>query len=81
MLLTQDDDGLPYDDDSYTDCGLIHMRTRLCFEKLEAVSAQTLHIGRDRIVAFTHEWCFDEQINKIEKALALYGGAGYEFVT
>jgi hypothetical protein len=81
-LLTQDDNKLPYgDDDSYTDCGLHHIRTRVRFEELEAVTPQTLHIGRVHVAVFTHEWCFDKQIEKIEKALILYRNNGYKFVT
>jgi hypothetical protein len=81
VLLTQDDDGLPYgDDDTYTDCGLVHMRTRVRFEEMKEITPETLHIGREHIVAFTHEWCFDEQIDKIEEALRLYKDAGCGFV-
>ena len=80
-LLTEDDDALPYgEDDAFVEHGLIHRRTRVRFEEIERIGKETLHIGRKHIVAFTHEWCFDEQIPKIGEALRLYADAGYGFV-
>jgi hypothetical protein len=80
-LLTRDDDALPYgNDDTFVEHGLLHRRTRVRFEELERAREDSLHIGREHIVAFTHEWCFEDQILKIEEALRLWTGAGYKFV-
>jgi hypothetical protein len=80
-LLERDSDDLPYgEDDTFTEYGLLHRRTRVRFEEIERIGEDTLHIGRTHTVAFTHEWCFDEQIPKIQEALRLYADAGCGFV-
>jgi hypothetical protein len=80
-LLTEDDDSLPYnDDDFFISQGIVHRRTRVRFENLNVINPSTLAIGRKHIVAFTHEWCFADTAEKIEKALSLYRKHGYEFI-
>jgi hypothetical protein len=80
-LLTEDDDNLPYnDDDFFVSQGIIHRRTRVRFENLNEITPSTLEIGRKYIAAFTHEWCFWDVAEKIEKSLSLYREHGYEFI-
>jgi hypothetical protein len=81
-LLTEDDDRLPYnDDDFFISQGIVCRRTRVRFENLNEINPSTLAIGRKHIVAFTHEWCFADVTEKIEKALSLYREHGYKFIT
>ncbi len=58
--------------------GLEHWPTGVRFEALTAVNEETLRIGAERVVAFTHEWAFEERAPQIEEALALYKRHGYE---
>ena len=80
-LLYIDDDSIPYDEnDIFMDCGLRHFRTRVQFEKIPSITPEALHIGRNNIAAFTHEWCFDENADKIEHGFEIYHEEGYVFV-
>lgn len=80
-LLYPDDDCLKYNDhDFYYDCGLCHRRTRIRYEAMRNVQEESLHTGRDFLAAFTHEWCFAEQKEKIEESLAVFQRNGYEFI-
>lgn len=80
-LLYPDDDGLGYDDtDVFHDCGLTHWRTRVWYEKIDSINEQSIFVGKQHIAAFTHEWCFDKEADKIEKSLAIYRYNGYEFI-
>ena len=54
--------------------------TKCWVEKMEKISAETAHIGDSYISFFTHEWCFDEQLERIEKLIKLYYMADYIFV-
>ncbi|MDR3301789.1 MAG: hypothetical protein LBT01_04565 [Spirochaetaceae bacterium] len=81
-LLTKDDDSLPYNEnDIFQSEGLMHRRTRIRFENIDTViTPEVLQIGNKYIVAFTHEWCFDKEAEKIERALQLYSEHGYKFI-
>lgn len=80
-LLYPDDDNFPYDkNDSFYDCGLLHRRTRVRFENLDDITPCTLAVGRTHIDAFTHEWCFDSEVKKIQSSLEIYSANGYEFI-
>jgi hypothetical protein len=80
-LLTEDDESLHYnEEDFFIDHGIIHRRTRVRFENLNEISPSVLEIGRKHIVAFTHEWCFSDVAEKIEKSLSIYREHGYEFI-
>jgi len=80
-LLTEDDDSLPYnDDDFFVNQGIVHRRTRVRFENLNEITPSSLEIGRKHIAAFTHEWCFTEMAEKIEKSLSLYREYDYKFI-
>ena len=81
VLLYPDDDHQPYKaDDSFEDRGLRHWRTRIRFEDLQIINEHTLHIGLDRIVAFTHEQVFERESEKIEAAIRLFRESQYEFI-
>jgi hypothetical protein len=81
-LLYYDDDCLRYDEnDTFLHCGLIHRRTRVRFENISEVTSDALCVGRKNIAAFTHEWCFDKEAEKMEIALRFYKEHGYEFIT
>lgn len=80
-LLYPDSESFGYDShDCFYDCGLLHRRTRVCYEKIDKIDKKSLCIGKEFIVAFTHEWCFREQIYKIEESIKLLKESGYEFV-
>jgi len=80
-LLYPDDDCLRYDsNDKFTHCSLTHWRTRVWLENIEEINDKTLHVGREQIFAFTHEWCFEHVSGKFEEALKIYRDNGYEFI-
>jgi hypothetical protein len=80
-LLYPDDDSFGYDAaDLFIDCGLLHRRTNIWFEKMEAINEETLVIGRPYICAFTHEWCFEAMADRIERSLRIFRKNGYEFI-
>ncbi len=81
QLLYPDDDCLKYDqDDVFWDCGLLHRRTKVWFEKMDDYTEDSLCIGRNEIAVFTHEWCFLSIKEKIEKAISLYRKNEYCFI-
>lgn len=81
VLLYPDDSNQPYmEDDSFEDRGLQHWRTRIRFEYLDRISESTLHIGLNRIVAFTHEQVFEQESEKMEAAIQLFREKQYEFI-
>ncbi len=49
-------------------------------ENLSEINAESLRIGREEIFFFTHEWCFEQEREKLEAAIRLYCDAGYEFI-
>jgi len=80
-LLYPDDDCLRYgSNDEFTHCSLTHRRTRVCLERSEEINDRTLHIGREQIAVFTHEWCFERVSGKLEESLKIYRDNGYEFI-
>lgn len=81
MIHYPNDDEIPYDSaDEFCENGLLHKRTRVWLEKTPEITEKTLHIGRNYIGVFTHEWCFDEQKNKMETAIQEYKQSGYCFI-
>ena len=81
-LLYPDDDCLKYGmDDMFIDCDLIHRRTRCWVEKMNSIDDKTCCIGKEFVAIFTHEWCFDQQVKRIEKMIDIYKNAGYKFIS
>jgi len=78
LLSTDRPDPLCDPGGTFFEDGLEHWRTDVRFEDLTAVNEGTLRIGAQRVVAFTHEWVFEERARQIEEALALYKSNGYE---
>lgn len=79
-LLYPDVVELPYEDnDMFIDCSLEHWKTHIRFEYLQELSESSLKVGKERIVAFTHEKYFDGEADKIEKAIKIYMENGYDF--
>ena len=70
----------PTDTKCFTKCGLEHWCTNFAFEELSILNEQSLCMGESKVVAFTHEWCFEQQIEKIEFALRLYKKNNYVFI-
>ncbi|MDR2594954.1 MAG: hypothetical protein LBC87_09330 [Fibromonadaceae bacterium] len=77
-ILLYPNEGIEYDNnDAFYDGIITHWRTRVWFEKIELINEKSLCIGMERIVAFTHERCFEYEAQKIEKALKIWKGEGY----
>ena len=67
-------------EDDYIKNGIYHRSTNTCFEKISsAISDLVLEIGKPHLIAFTHEWIFEQQISKIESSIELYVNSGYGF--
>lgn len=64
----------------YIKNGIIHHRTDLWFEKMGEISDEKLATNKDFIVMFTHEWCFDEQKSRIDKALSFFYDNGFRYI-
>lgn len=80
VLLAKDDPEAPGDPGgTWVENGLERWRTNVRFERLPAVTEEALYLGRERVVAFTHEWAFDGCADLIEEALTLYQRNGYRF--
>ncbi len=80
VLLYPDDDRYGYaQNDTFEQGGLVHRRTNVWYEKMEMINEESLFIGREYVTAFTHEWCFDQQAQRIETSLKLYEDNGYTF--
>lgn len=60
--------------------GLEHHVTKCWIERMNDINKETACIGDTYISCFTHEWCFDEQIQRIEKLINIYKLEGYEFI-
>lgn len=58
---------------------LNHRITEVRFETLDKITPESLYIGNPHVVCFTHEWCFRENVHKIEDALRMYRENGYLF--
>lgn len=69
-----DENGIFYDE------GLKHQVTKCWIEKMGNISVEEAHIGDRFISCFTHEWCFDEQLERIDKLIKMYYEADYIFV-
>jgi hypothetical protein len=81
-ILLYPNDDTEYDkNDAFNDGIITHWRTRVWFEKIELITENSLCVGLKRICAFTHEQHFECEIEKIQKALKIYGRAGYEYVS
>ncbi len=81
-LLYPDDDTLPYNErDYFIQGGILYKRTRIRYENLQEINEQTLHTDRTEVCAFTHEWCFDAQIENIERSLTIFQAAGFGWLT
>lgn len=74
-------DKYDYDDDGcFYDCGLKHQVTKVRVENINNINSHSACIGDINISCFTHEWCFINQIEKIELLLKMYIDYGYTFV-
>ncbi|MCL2078880.1 MAG: hypothetical protein FWH17_03445 [Oscillospiraceae bacterium] len=80
QLLFPDIDELYENGESFTEDGILHHRTRVWFEKMSLMTADTLLVGKENVYAFTHEKHFEGQTDNIEKAIALYKQADYLFI-
>lgn len=70
-----------YDADGcFYDCGLKHQVTKVRMENIIDINDHSVFIGDKYISCFTHEWCFINQINRIEMLLKMYINNGYTFV-
>jgi len=79
-LLYPDNDNHPYQsDDTFSEAGLAHQRTHVWIEKLDAITNELLCIGKEKVIVFTHEWCFDENLDKIGRLFSIYKDNGYIF--
>ena len=79
-LLYPDNEDLPYDcNGEFVQDGITHKRTDVWFEKLPSLSPVSLCVGNKEVIAFTHEWCFDHEAEKIDEALSIYRNHGYSF--
>lgn len=80
-LFYPNDEKYQYNENGFFyDEGLKHQVTKCWVEKMEKISEETAHIGDSYISFFTHEWCFDEQLEKIENLIKLYYMSDYIFV-
>ena len=60
--------------------GMLFRRTDIWLEKMEHIDEETLKISSGSCTVFTHEWCFDEEKDKMERALFLHKANGYYFL-
>lgn len=78
LLLSKDGN---YDDEGkYYNNGIIHRRTDCWMEKMCNINCKELGIGRDYIVLFTHEWSFDQQKKRIDRAFEILQNNEYVFI-
>jgi len=68
-----------YINGKFSDNGLIHRKTDVCFERLAEMNCAALTVGNPIIVAFTHEKLFEQQATKIESALDIFFKNEYVF--
>ena len=70
-----------YDEEgTYMKNNIIHRRTDVWFEKTDGIMEKELKIEKGYLTLFTHEWCFDAQKEKIEKAIKLLDANGFNFI-
>lgn len=80
-LLYPDDNNMPYgNDNTFYDDDILHRRTQVCYERITVVDTESLCVGDKYVSAFTHEWCFDQEAEKIKDSLKIYRSNGYEFI-
>lgn len=80
-LLMPDDERYTYNNEGiYIKNGIIHRRTDLWFEKEAEISEKSIGLEKEFYVMFTHEWCFDDQKDRIEEALKMLVDNGFSFV-
>ena len=60
---------------------ILYYRTDLRYENMEKVEEALRECREDQvIVIFTHAWCFEENIGKIEDSLKWFEKNGYQFI-
>ena len=64
----------------FYDMGLKHIRTDRRIEQMDEINSVSCLIGQNHIEIFTHEWCFLDQVGKIERILNVYMNESYSFV-
>lgn len=80
-ILMPKDDGYSYNNKGvYFKNGILHRRTDLWFEKVNKLEEKSIKLENDYFAMFTHEWCFDDQKDKIEYMIKLLVDNGYCFV-
>lgn len=68
-----------YIDGEYKKNGITHRKTDIWFEKM-MIDQMPLDVNRSFLTLFTHEWCFDEQKDKIDAVLSILKQNDYIFV-
>lgn len=80
-ILSPDEVGLPYDESGYfTRRDMLFKRTDIWLEKTEDIVEKWTETSQKNCTVFTHEWCFDEQKDKMETVLSLHNKGGYQFL-
>lgn len=80
-ILYPDEAHLPYDENGlFMRKGMVFRRTGVWLEKKEYIDGDMLKTGGGVCTVFTHEWCFDREKDKMEKALFLHNASGYCFL-
>ncbi len=80
-VLYPDEEQFPYDENGFfVRNNMMFRRTDIWLEKTECINENILEIGNKACAVFTHEWCFDAEKEKMEKALFLHKANGYCFL-
>lgn len=80
-LFMPNDKENPYDENgTYIRNGIIHRRTDVWFEKIDEINEENLGVEKEYLTLFTHEWCFDEQKERIDTAIGILINNGFVFV-
>lgn len=81
VVLSPDEAGLTYNENGFfTRRDMLFKRTDIWLEKTEDIDEKQLKLWQKNCTLFTHEWCFDEQKDKMETALSLHFQNGYQFL-
>ncbi len=73
-------DGIVYDDDgTYKNNGIIHRRTDYWIEKMKDINEVSFGLDKEYLTLFTHEWCFDDQKERINTIIKLIFENGFTF--
>ncbi len=73
-------DGIVYSDDgTYENNGIIHRRTDCWIEKMKDVSEASFGLDKEYLTLFTHEWCFDDQKERINTIIKVLFENGFTF--